>query len=274
MKNFVDCAWLDKHREEDNVFIIDCRFDLFDAAYGKAAYDRGHIKGAYYFDLNEDFAGKAKTHGGARPVPELAVLAKKLEAIGVNTASTVICYDDATYSSARAWWQLKYMGLSNVYILNGGYAAWTKLGLPVSSESSQPRPSGRIELKVNADIYSDSDYVKKAQANAAITLVDSREQRRFSGEYEPLYPKAGHIPGAINLHWQKAVNEDGTVKAEATLKTIFSFAQDNEIITYCGSGIDGAMNFAVLDELGFRARLYVGSVSDWISYPENTLATD
>lgn len=275
MKNFVDCAWLNKHLEDDNVFIIDCRFDLFDPAYGKAAYARGHIKGAYYFDLNEDFAGEMKTHGGARPVPELSVLGKKLEAIGVNTDSTIICYDDKTYSSARAWWQFQYMGLAKVYILNGGYAAWTKLGLPVSSEPPQSRSGGRIEIKVDEDIYSDIDYVKKAQANDAVILVDSREQRRFSGEYEPLYPKAGHIPGAINLHWQKAVNEDGTIKDGEALKNTFSFAQDaEEIITYCGSGIDGAVNFVILDELGFRARLYVGSVSDWISYQENTLETD
>ena len=275
MKNFVDCAWLKRHLDDEHLLLIDCRFDLFDPAYGKAAYGRGHIPGAYYLDLNEDFAGAMQAHGGARPIPEPAVLAGKLEAIGVNADSTIVCYDDKTYSSARAWWQLKYLGLERVYILNGGYAAWTNLGLPVSAEPPQPRGGGRLLPSVNAAIYSDIDYVKQAQTKDGIILLDSREHRRYTGEYEPLYAKAGHIPGALNLHWQKAVNEDGTVKDERALRELFSFAAEaQEIITCCGSGIDAAVNFVILDALGLRARLYVGSVSDWISYEENALEAD
>lgn len=272
MKNFVDCNWLEKHLDDKGIFIIDCRFDLFDISYGKAAYGKNHIKNAFYFDINEDFAGKKKAHGGARPVPELSDLGKKFELIGVKMDSQIICYDDQTYSSARVWWQLKNMGFKNVYILNGGYEAWNKLNLPISTECPNPKKGGNVKIASFDDIYCDINYVKKAMEDPDIILLDSREHRRYTGDYEPLYSKNGHIPGAINLHWQKNIETDGTLKNKSILVKNFSFADTSkEIITYCGSGIDGAMNFVILDELGYKARLYIGSVSDWITYEENTL---
>jgi thiosulfate/3-mercaptopyruvate sulfurtransferase len=272
MKNFVDCTWLNDHLEDADVFVIDCRFDLFDASYGKAAYGRGHIKNAYYFDIDTDFSGEKKIHGGARPVPDLAVLGQKLEAIGVTMDSTLVCYDDRTYSSARAWWQFKYMGFKKVYILNGGYEAWRHMGLPVVTEPPAPRNGGQVRITPNNGMYGDIDYVKKAAGNPQIIHIDSREYRRYTGEYEPLYAKSGHIPGAVSRYWQELLNDDGTIKDKAALEEMFRFAKPaKEVLTSCGSGIDGAMNFVILDELGYKARLYVGSISDWISYEENTL---
>ncbi|WFD09949.1 sulfurtransferase [Tepidibacter hydrothermalis] len=272
MRNFVDCAWVEKHMDDEELFIIDCRFGLFDASYGKGAYAKGHIKNAFYLDINEDLSGAQKAHGGARPVPELSILGKKLEKMGLRMDSQIVCYDDRTYSSARGWWQLKNMGFENVYILNGGYEAWKQLGLPISKECPEARQGGSIKIEQFHDIYCDIEYVKKAMLNSNIVLLDSREHRRYTGEYEPLYSKNGHIPGAMNLHWQKNVKDDGRLKERSMLEKNFSFVNSKmEIITYCGSGIDGALNFVILDELGYKVRLYVGSISDWISYEENIL---
>lgn len=272
MKNFVDCTWLGKHMDDAGLFIIDCRFDLFDALYGRTAYDKSHIKNAFYLDVNEDLAGPQKSHGGARPVPKLSTLAKKLEGMGLRMDSQIICYDDMTYSSARAWWQFKNMGFKTVYILNGGYEAWKQLSLPISAESPEAKQVGSVRIEQFDDIYCDMDYVKKAMSDSDIVLLDSREHRRYTGEYEPLYLKNGHIPGAMNLYWQKNVEQDGNLKERHILEKNFSFEiNPKEIITYCGSGIDGAVNFVILDELGYKVKLYVGSVSDWISYEENTL---
>lgn len=275
MKNFVDCIWLKNHLKDEDIFIIDCRFDLFDASYGRKAYNENHIKNAFYFDINEDFAGEKKVHGGSRPVPEFSILGKKLEDIGIKMDSEIVFYDDMTYSSARAWWELKHMGFKNVYILNGGYEEWKKLNFPVSTDIPDKKQSGKVELKAIDEIYCNIDYVKNVINDPNIILLDSREERRYTGEYEPLYSRSGHIPGALNLHWKKNIDDNGKIKDIDILAKNFSFANHSkEIIAYCGSGIDGAMNFVVLDELGYKTRLYVGSVSDWISYEENDLETD
>jgi thiosulfate/3-mercaptopyruvate sulfurtransferase len=274
MKNFVDSTWLMNHLKENNLFIIDCRFDLFDPSYGKKTYASSHIDGAFYLDINIDFAGDKKIHGGARPLPDLTKISKKLEYIGINAKSTIVLYDDRTYSSARAWWQLKYLGLKNIYILDGGYEQWIELNLPTSNDIPTPKQNGNLNPNLINQMYCDINYVKKTINNSESILLDSREQRRYTGEYEPLYSKNGHIPGAINFHWNKNVDQHGKVKTKTELIDNFKFIDnEKEIITYCGSGIDAAMNFVILDELGYKPKLYVGSVSDWVSYEENKLET-
>lgn len=127
MKNFVDCKWLYENINNPNLYIIDCRFDLFDPSYGLNAYNKKHIENAYYLDINEDFCGRKQIHGGARPIADVELLGKKLSNIGINMDSIIVLYDDKIYSSPRAWWQLKYMGYKNVFVLNGGFENWEKV---------------------------------------------------------------------------------------------------------------------------------------------------
>ena len=95
---------------------------------------------------------------------------------------TIICYDDITYSSARALWQFRYLGFSNVYILNGGFKAWQKAGLPIIREIPQAKAKGHIQPKINKKIIRDIDDIKAALGKPGILLLDGREYRRFTGE--------------------------------------------------------------------------------------------
>lgn len=272
MKNFIDCDWLSKHINDPSVVIIDCRFDLFDASYGQKAYKENHIEGAYYLDINKDLSGKADIHGGARPLPSLEALTAKLETFGLQDNSIIVCYDDETYSSARAWWQLKKMGFEHVYILDGGYRLWQKNQLPITKSIPAEKKNNKLEHRDLKSIYCDMNYVKQAINNPKTILIDSREARRYTGEYEPLYAQKGHIPKAINVPYQKNIASNGQLEPFHIIEQNFKRLDKNsEIITYCGSGINGAINFAILDELGYNVKLYVGSVSDWITYEDNTL---
>ena len=274
MKTFVDSIWLHNHINDDDVFIIDCRFDLYDASYGRKAYDERHIINAFYLDINEDFSGKKEAHGGARPVPDFSILGKKLEEIGISMDSKIVLYDDMTYSAGRAWWQFKYMGFDEVYILDGGYKNWEKLNFPVTTNIPDKTQNGKLEFESVDEIYCDIDYVKGAIEDENVILIDSREKRRYTGEFEPLYPKRGHIPGALNLPWKKNVDDNGKIKNLDIIAENFRFIEcSQEVILHCGSGMAGAMNFVLLYELGYRIRLYVGGISDWISYEENELET-
>ncbi|GAA0737098.1 sulfurtransferase [Clostridium oceanicum] len=270
MKNVVSCDWLKNHMKDENLFIIDCRFDLFDASFGKKAYEKEHIDGAYYLDINKDFADKAKAHGGARPLPSVNTITNKLKDIGINTDSTVIFYDNNFSSSCRAFYELKYLDFEKVYVLNGGFTEWKNLKFPTSKEIPLKKSNGNFNANINSDIFCDMNYVKKAIDNKDILLIDSRGEERYLGNYEPLYSKKGHIPSSLNLPCGKNISEKGTIKDISSLKDNFSFTKNaKEIIVYCGSGIDGAVNFFVLKELSRNVKLYVGSMSDWVSYDEN-----
>jgi len=272
MKNFVDCNWLNKRLNDESLFILDCRFDLFDSTYGSKAYGEDHIQNAHFLDINSDLSGKQGAHGGARPMPDLIDLVKKLENIGLTMTSTIVCYDDQTYSSGRAWWQLKKIGFEKVYILNGGYQHWQKLQYPTTVALPRLKQNGKIIVNTRRRISCDMDYVKQAINSHSAILMDSREEKRFTGAYEPLYSKNGHIPSSINVHWKKNIAPDGQLEPPTKLASNFSHIdKTKEIITYCGSGIDGALNFVILNELGYNVKLYVGSVSDWISYEDNPL---
>lgn len=272
MKNFVDSRWLNDNIDNPNLFIIDCRFDLFNSSYGKDAYLKGHIKNAYYLDINEDFCGEKGLHGGARPIADNDILGKKLSNLGIKMDSTIILYDDRIYSAPRAWWQLKFMGYEKVFVLNGGIREWKNSGLPISIDKPQARFDGFFKCSINDNMYADIHYVKKALEKEDIILVDSRNEKRYTGDYEPLYHKKGHIPKAINIPWEKSIDDEGKLKDMYTLNKNFKELRNkSEIITYCGSGIEAAINYIILDEIGYRVRLYAGSVSDWISYEENEL---
>lgn len=272
MKNFVDCHWLKKHLNDSKLFVIDCRFDLFDPVYGRNAYDTHHIKRAHFFDINQDLSGPKSIHGGARPLPQKVPLLKRLEAIGLTLDASIVCYDDKTYSSGRAWWQFKYLGFENVYILNGGYQQWCKLQYPTTTECPSENRQGHLPLAVKEALYCDINFVKEAQEDPSKILVDSREAERYTGAYEPLYSKKGHIPGAINIDCSLHFTAEGLLLPMGELKAHFNkLDKTHKIIPYCGSGISAAINFAILDELGYDAQLYVGSASDWISYEENIL---
>lgn len=270
MKNFVDCFYVNQHIDDDNFFIFDCRFDLFDPNKGYDFYKNEHIPNAFYLDINTDICSPGSIHGGARPLASTKVLSNKLSSIGVNLDSTIVIYDEKIYSSPRAWFQLKYMGYKNVFVLNGGISTWKSLNLPVTScIPNNTNNLGKYEGNTNNSMCCDINYIKSNINSDGIILVDSRDTNRYTGEFEPLYAKPGHIPGAINIPWHLNVNKDGTIKSASLIKKNFNSFRHMEIITYCGSAIEAAINFILLDAIGFKVKMYVGSMSDYISYDDN-----
>ncbi|GGJ01784.1 hypothetical protein GCM10010885_08740 [Alicyclobacillus cellulosilyticus] len=107
-------------------------------------------------------------------------------------------------------------------------------------------------------------------------LIDARAPERYRGETEPLDPKAGHIPGAVNRPWQEGLGEDGRWLPPELQRARFRdvLADGSEVIAYCGSGVTACANLFALALAGKPdARLYAGSWSDWCSYPEHPVAT-
>ena len=274
LKNLVEATWLKRHLNANETIIIDCRNNLFDPFYGEREYNKCHIVNSFFFKMDKDIAGIKKEHGGYRPLPDENDFIRKLETIGVNSEKTIIIYDDNLNAAPRLWYQLKLLNHQNCFILNGGFQNWLVQNYPVSKEQPPLKTEATyIAKKIDKSIFCDINYVKEVMNNPGIILVDSREYERYSGQKEPLYQKAGHLPGAINIPWSKC-RDKGFLKNYDELNNIFKKLFDyEEIIFYCGSGIAACGNFLALNELGIRSKVYIGSFTDWISYKNNMIET-
>jgi thiosulfate/3-mercaptopyruvate sulfurtransferase len=259
--------WLTTQIPSENIVIIDCRFSLADPQLGHQQYLEGHIPGAYYLDLNQDLASPVQPHGGRHPLPHIPTLAAKLSHMGITAQTLVVAYDDSRFAfAARLWWLLKYMGHDLTAVLDGGFSAYQAAGLPITTEIP-PERSGLFIPNLRPDLAVDRTDVQQRTLNT--TLIDSREAERYRGEREPIDPIAGHIPGAVNYPWQQVTDEDGWMRSPQDLRTHWSnIASEDDIIVYCGSGVTACVNLLALETAGIQTgKLYVGSWSDWCSYP-------
>ena len=115
---------------DQNVVVLDCRFDLANVEKGRTAYGAGHVAGALYADLNRDLSGEIVPGvTGRHPLPDVATFAARLGAWGIDNSTQVVAYDDSGGSyAARLWWMLRWLGHDNVAVLDGGWKAWTREG--------------------------------------------------------------------------------------------------------------------------------------------------
>ncbi len=272
--NLISAEDLMSRLTEPDLRIIDVRFELTEPAVGAEQYALGHVPGAVYLDLDKDLSSEPGQHGGRHPLPDMAEFAAKLGQLGVGRHNPVVVYDQSgTMYAARAWWLLRYAGHDAVRFLDGGLAAYLAAGGRLTQAVPQ-HEAVPFELDLRSEMVVDAAEVEAALEREDVLIMDARAGERFRGEVEPLDPKAGHIPGAVNRFYQDAL-EGGRFKAPQRLAEFVAPAQDaGEVIAYCGSGVSGAHLVLALAEAGVEnARLYAGSWSDWSSYDHLPVAT-
>ena len=255
---------------EPHVRLVDCRFSLAAPEAGPDAYRTGHLPGAVYLHLEKDLSGPVGPHGGRHPLPYSARLAARLSELGVGREHRVVVYDDAGEMAARAWWLLTYLDYPSVEVLDGGVAAWQQLHGPMTGDPPAHRPV-EVAARVRPEMVVHDRAAVEAAAQAG-NLVDSRAPERYRGDTEPLDRRAGHIPGARNFAWTRIKGADGRYLAPGALRHRFATLPDSPAVVYCGSGVTACPNVLALTRIGRPARLYAGSWSDWISYPDRPIA--
>jgi thiosulfate/3-mercaptopyruvate sulfurtransferase len=271
MKDWVSGEWLAQNLNNKGIVVVDCRFQLTNPGWGYEQYSLSHIPGAYYLDLNQDLSTPVQVHGGRHPLPDLNNFAEKLANIGIVKDETlVVAYDDSRFAfAARLWWLLRYLGHTQVALLNGGWQGWRKNNYPVTNIISQPS-SGSFVAQPQTDWIVDRQTVQSRKDLASVILVDSRDSDRYAGIKEPIDPIAGHIPGAINSSWKLVTDEQGYLRPLSEQKKLGNnYSSAQEIIVYCGSGVTACVNLfsCKLAEID-KVKLYPGGWSDWCSYLE------
>ncbi|MFD2670348.1 sulfurtransferase [Marinicrinis sediminis] len=276
MNSTVTMKWLLARLYENDIIIVDCRFQLGNSQAGKEAYEASHLPRAIYMDLEQDLSSPVLKHGGRHPLPNMEAFIDELGKRGIRSDSRVIAYDDQGGAMAsRLWWLLKYVGHEHVYVMEQGFTAWQNTGYPVTQDPAPVAIPGSYAAQLQPDMLVSMEEVREQLNQAHTVLIDSREAIRFAGKQEPIDPVAGHIPGARNFFWKEVLKEDGTWKSEQELRELFSdIDAASTIIVYCGSGVTACPNVIALQSAGFpNVKLYAGSWSDWISYRDNPVAT-
>ena len=259
--------------------VVDCRFKLLQPAQGQEEYERGHIPGASYANLDNDLAGPVSDSSGRHPLPSATEFAATLSAWGIDDNSQVVVYDGASGAiAARLWWMLKWLGHERVAVLNGGFAAWQEGAYEVSDVVESVSPSS-FQAQPNADlIVSTAELEEAMHAGNLPMLIDARDRARYAGEVEPIDSAAGHVPGSVNHPFSESVDEKGVWKSDEELRDSWSevLGADPErpFVAMCGSGVT-ACHLALSAALaGYRLpRLYVGSWSEWIRDPGRPITT-
>ncbi len=267
---------LREHLEDAAWSIVDCRDSLTDPEAGRAAYRESHLPGAHFASLGSDLSGRRNGTNGRHPMPDPNEFARFLRSLGVRESTQLVAYDGgADFLAARFWFLCRWIGHGAIAVLDGGFAAWTALGYPVTAALPPPSPEGSIEPHPHADMLVDANHVLRHLESEKMQLIDARGDDRFAGENETLDPVAGHIPGARNRPYKENYAEDGRLKTSEQLRAEFAAAgiTPGSAVHQCGSGISATVNLLAMEHAGLSgSRLYPGSWSEWITDPKRPLA--
>ncbi|MEY2169994.1 MULTISPECIES: sulfurtransferase [unclassified Rhodanobacter] len=253
------------------VLVVDCRKDLADPAKGRRDYLAGHIPGAVYAELDTDLSDLSlQSQGlGRHPLPSATAFAAVLGRWGWRPGLQVVAYDAASgaLAAARLWWLLRLADERAVAVLDGGWAAWQAVGLPVETIAPQRVPTMATVQFDPAQVVLDHTALHAAPAPL---LLDARAAPRYRGDTEPLDPVAGHVPGARNRPFADNLAADGRFKSAAELKSEFlavlGARAPADVVHMCGSGVTACHNLLAMEHAGLAgSRLYAPSWSGWVS---------
>jgi thiosulfate/3-mercaptopyruvate sulfurtransferase len=263
-QSLVSAQWVADHGGDANVRLVEVDVDT-------TAYEQGHIAGAVGWNWQTQLQQSVQ-----RDLISKAELETLLGSSGIDNSTTVVVYgDNNNWFAAWAYWQLTYYGHSDVRLMNGGRAKWVADGRPLTTEVPNPQSKSYTAGTPNENIRAYRDYVLQTTGSGNVALVDVRSPDEFSGKLlaPPALPqegaqRGGHIPGAANIPWGTAVDEDGTFKSVDDLKAIYGgkgIDGGQETIAYCRIGERSSHTWFVLSELlGYQnVRNYDGSWTEW-----------
>ena len=278
----IEPAALAAHLADPDWAIVDCRFDLARPEWGALAWAAGHIPNAQYAHLDRDLSGPRSALTGRHPLPAIAALSATFGHWGIDEEVQVVAYDQGAGAyAARLWWLLRWLGHPQVAVLDGGFAAWERAGLPLETAATVRAPR-RFTAAPAAGLVVTTAALAQAVAAGALTrgeltVVDARSADRFAGQNETLDPVAGHIPGARNHPFSGNLDAHGRFLSAPELRRCWADTLRERpaatLIAMCGSGVTACHNLLALEAAGLAgARLYAGSWSEWLRDPARPVA--
>jgi len=257
--------WVSDNLTNNDIKILEVDYDV------ENAYKEGHITNAHMVWWKRDINDPA-----TRDIINKKQFEDLMSRLGVNKNDELILYGDFNnWFAAFAFWVFKYFGHEKIRIMNGGRKKWEAEGRPYTKEEPPTNPSKYVASAPDEGIRAYLDDVKRSLKKQEVGLVDVRSNKEFKGEITapPEYPmehaqRGGHIPGAQNIPWAQALNEDGTFKTADELEKLYAennISPDKHIICYCRIGERSSHTWFVLKYLlGYPSvKNYDGSWTEW-----------
>ncbi|MBH1882678.1 3-mercaptopyruvate sulfurtransferase [Serratia marcescens] len=259
--------WLAQHINDENLVVIDVRMSPVGLTPKKdmlAEFERGHIPGAVYFDIDEV---ADKSTALPHMLPTASEFAAAAGQLGISERDTLVIYDEGNqFSAPRGWWTFRNFGAERVYVLDEGLNGWTAQGQALATGPAQPAPQ-TFNARFNANAVVDMRQVEQA-LGTPVQILDARAAPRFYAEAPEPRPglHRGHIPGSINIPYGELL-ENGRFKSLEALRQTFNDKGvdiNGPIITSCGSGVTAAvLAFGLLSLGAPQVKLYDGAWSEW-----------
>ena len=221
----VDAAWVEAHKDDANVVIIDCDVE--------AGYNRGHIPGAAL--VPDNFEKNPDT--GRVHLMNAEQFTAMCQGLGIADDSLVIAYDNSqSLTAARLWWALNTYGHPNVKVLNGGWRRWVTQGRPVSFDWPQAPSGAKFTAKRDDTLFVSGDDLKAVCSLDSSVVWDVRSDGEWDGSANRGNKRAGHVPGAVHLEWFNLMDrETHQFKSASEIRRILNengITADKNVYTY------------------------------------------
>ena len=255
--------WVAAHLDDPKVRLVEVDVDT-------SSYDKGHIKNATGWNWATQLNDRLR-----RDIPNQKMFEELCSASGIANDHTVILYGDHhNWFAAFAFWQFKIYGHNDLRLMNGGRKKWELEGRPLTTETPTITRTAYHPSVPDFSLRARRDNIFQILSGKPVHLVDVRSPDEFTGKIiapagmTETAQRGGHIPGAVNVLWSKAVNDDGTFKDYKDLVALYEaegVRPDKEAVTYCRIGERSSHTWFVLKYLlGVeKVRNYDGSWTEW-----------
>jgi thiosulfate/3-mercaptopyruvate sulfurtransferase len=269
----VSPEWLAAHRTDPGLVILHVSME-------KTEYEREHVAGARWVDPHSLIRGGPP----GTELPSLETIDSVLEALGITDQSRIVYYGD-TWMAPRVFLALEYAGLGNrAALLDGGLPAY-RAAKGLLSNETPTWSRGSVTTRAHPEILVAANWLAEHLKDAGLVLADGRSPGEYAGtDLSERLPRAGHIPGALNLPWEETFTDGAAalegvpsrLKPRAELRTLFEnagFREGKQLVTYCTIGLRASHLYFVARYLGLAPRIYDGSMSEWSRRSELPVAT-
>jgi thiosulfate/3-mercaptopyruvate sulfurtransferase len=273
----VETDWLAAHLGDPNLVVLDGTVHLipdpkitYTVKPGREDFEKGHIPGAQFLDLQADLSDQTTKLRFMLPPP--AEFAAAMRRFGVGDDSRVVTYSTANPQWAtRVWWVLRVYGFDNAAVLNGGFPKWAKEGRKVETGPASARPARHFTERPAKQLMADKNDVLAAIGDGAVCTINALQAPQHAGTGGNTYGRPGRIAGSVNVPTAGLIDPaTNTFLPPAEMRWKFDavHAFDKKVITYCGGGIAASATAHALVMLGHPdVRLYDASMSEWAVDP-------
>ena len=281
----VNGTWLEQNLQEPGLRIFDCTTYLeyeegtgrpYNVVSGRADHDAGHVPGAGFLDLQNQFSIEDSPYRFTLPTPEFVAEAFARQGVGDDTR--VVLYSRKSMQWAtRFWWMLRWIGFDNASVLDGGFDKWSAEGRKISTDPCIYAP-GKLSINPRPELFVGKDEVLGAIGSPRICTINALGRDLHAGE-NPRYGRPGRVPGSVNVPALEQL-DPATKELLPPDDVAAAFARvgatpDKRILMYCGGGIAATLDAFLLHQLGYSdVAVYDNSMSEWATIDSLPIESD